>query len=85
MRSCFCTLGVHTVVAHCLKVQALEIRQEKGVALRVPGAISNVHRVRGVDAGPRLREPLARHSDDERLSVRRGCRRRCEFGSVATW
>lgn len=78
-------MGVHTVVAHCLKVQALEIRQEKGVALRVPGAISNVHRVRGVDAGPRLGEPLARHDDGEILSLRRGCRCRCEYGSVATW
>jgi hypothetical protein len=51
-----------TVKAHRVEVGALQIWQEKGVALRVPGTVAHVHRVRGVGTRPGSK-PRARHGD----------------------
>lgn len=52
---------MHTVESHGVKVQSLQVRQQEGIALRIPCAISYIHGVGTVDAAPRSREPVGRH------------------------
>jgi hypothetical protein len=46
-----------TIVSHCLEIQTHQVGQQKGVALRIPSAISYVKGIRRVCAAPRSREP----------------------------
>lgn len=49
-------MKILTIQSHRLKVGGLQVGQQKSVALRVPCAISHMHRGRVVDARPGVRE-----------------------------
>jgi hypothetical protein len=46
-------VGELTIVAHGIKIQALKIRKKKGIELRVPCAITDIHGLGIVDRTPR--------------------------------
>jgi len=51
----------HSIVSHGFEVQALEVGQEKGIAIRVPCSVANVHTAAVVRTGARRREAASRH------------------------